>query len=87
MQYDKRSAIRQHLSWDCALMTLSGALVTPCALRDISITGARIAVSDPAGIPDEFVLLLTKNGRVRRSCSLVWRGETNIGVRFSSNAS
>jgi hypothetical protein len=68
-------------------MTLTGALVTQCALRDISITGARIVVSDPAGIPDEFVLLLTKNGSVRRSCSLVWRGETNIGVRFSSGAS
>jgi PilZ domain len=68
-------------------MTSNGMLVTQCALRDISVTGANIAVEDPTTVPNEFVLLFTKNGSVRRDCSLVWRGDSHVGVRFSSRPS
>ena len=43
--------------------------------------------SDTTTVPNEFVLLFTKNDGVRRECSLVWRGNSHVGVRFPSRPS
>ena len=54
-------------------------------LFDISVSGARICVLKDVRLPDEFLLLLTRDGRVRRSCRKVWRDEAYIGVEFVRN--
>lgn len=79
---DKRRERRQALSHVAAIASTEGALVTACAVRDISLSGARLEVEPGHEIPDEFVLLLSRNGRARRRCTVMWRSDTEIGVRF-----
>jgi len=55
-------------------------------LRNVSASGACIAVDEPQDAPDDFVLFLRKDGTVRRQCHIVWRGQSTIGVRFTDNA-
>jgi hypothetical protein len=53
-----------------------------CQITDVSANGARLAL--PPGLEPEqnFTLLLTEAGNVRRYCELSWRGNAAIGVRF-----
>ncbi len=53
-----------------------------CTLSDISETGARIDVETAEELPDRFTLLLSGNGAPKRSCRVVWRQPTQIGVEF-----
>jgi hypothetical protein len=59
----------------------SGAM-RECTLWDISEAGARITVESPREVPFEFFLLLSKDGKTRRRCRVVWRSEDQIGARF-----
>ena len=59
-----------------------GAAPVECAIDNVSNTGAALMLKDGSGVPDEFVLLLTSKGEVRRRCEVVWRLPSKIGVRF-----
>ncbi len=50
-------------------------------LRDMSEDGARIETKHVVEIPDVFTLKFT-NDNTTKKCSLVWRGNESIGVRF-----
>lgn len=52
-----------------------------CIIRNMSETGAAIEVKNPAGIPDDFTLLI-KPEIIKRDCHIVWRTTERIGVRF-----
>jgi hypothetical protein len=52
-----------------------------CKLRDLSLTGASLEVSDPAGIPANFTLVVPEDG-LKVSCRIVRRTEFRIGVAF-----
>jgi PilZ domain len=52
-----------------------------CTLRDISITGAALEVTDPAVIPAEFILVLSEDG-LKLPCRVVRRTGFRIGVAF-----
>jgi hypothetical protein len=54
----------------------------PCAISDISDGGARLVLNSEADLPEQFVLLLTKEGNARRKCRVVWRSGSIIGVEF-----
>ncbi len=51
-----------------------------CSLSDVSNTGARLSLPDPAALPEEFLLLLRDD--LRRWCRVKWRSDTQIGVEF-----
>jgi hypothetical protein len=53
-----------------------------CAMLDVSATGAQLRLNATSEVPNEFILILSKNGRVFRRCQIVWRCEDNVGVRF-----
>jgi len=53
-----------------------------CMLSDVSKAGAKISIAGHLEIPDEFVLLLSADGRTRRICRVVWREGTHVGVEF-----
>ena len=54
-----------------------------CMVADISEIGAKIVVKLNMEIPQEFDLLLTPDGLVRRRCGVVWQSErTEIGLTF-----
>jgi hypothetical protein len=38
--------------------------------------------SAPGDLPEMLLLSLSRNGKVRRHCRLMWRSEDEIGVHF-----
>ena len=54
----------------------------PCAICDISATGARIMLESECELPERFILLLSRSGEARRHCRLVWRNGLSAGVAF-----
>jgi hypothetical protein len=49
---------------------------------DVSGTGARLKTATPKVLPDEFILLLSHDGRLYRRCTVAWRSAAGVGVRF-----
>jgi hypothetical protein len=49
---------------------------------DISGTGARLKINASQALPDEFILLLSHDGRLHRRCTVAWRSAMTVGVRF-----
>jgi hypothetical protein len=52
-----------------------------CIIRNMSKTGAMLAVESPVGIPDDFILLI-KPELTKRACHVMWRAPDRIGVKF-----
>ena len=52
-----------------------------CVVRDISAHGARLVLVSTACITEPFDLSFD-GARTLRSCQVVWRGPTEIGVQF-----
>lgn len=55
----------------------------PCAVRDLSANGARLRVKGSVTVPNGFELIVELDG-LEADCEVVWRKETEIGVRFLS---
>jgi hypothetical protein len=53
---------------------------------DISATGARVRMTSEVELPKRFMLHLSRDGRVRRFCELVWQEDQNFGLRFIAQA-
>ena len=53
-----------------------------CLVRNLSEDGAKIVFSDAAAVPAEFDLMIHRKGESRRA-RLVWRDQTQAGIRFS----
>jgi PilZ domain len=52
-----------------------------CTVRNISATGAAIEVANLHETPDTFTLIMEMESAAR-PCTVVWRKETQMGVRF-----
>ncbi|HEY1474375.1 MAG TPA: PilZ domain-containing protein [Pseudolabrys sp.] len=52
-----------------------------CIVRNVSETGALLEIESPVGIPNNFILIISKDG-VKRSCHVAWRSARRIGVHF-----
>jgi hypothetical protein len=57
---------------------------TRCRILEISDRDAKVEVATPSEISDEFILLLTADGRVTRKCQVVQRSEKDLDVKFMS---
>ncbi|HVX98526.1 MAG TPA: PilZ domain-containing protein [Pseudorhodoplanes sp.] len=53
-------------------------------LVNVSAGGAKIETKSPEDIPEVFMLLLSVDGKVRRDCTVVWRGAGCLGVKFAA---
>ena len=55
---------------------------TPCTIRDLSVTGAALELSDlSATVPDAFTLVVPED-KLKLPCRVVWRKAYKIGVNF-----
>jgi hypothetical protein len=52
-----------------------------CLIRNISISGAALDVSNPLDIPERFNLVFKADG-THIPCHVIWRQEEQIGVAF-----
>jgi hypothetical protein len=52
-----------------------------CRVRNMSPAGACLEVSSQVGIPNDFVLVISYD-KFKRTCHVVWRSDTRLGVEF-----
>ena len=82
MNYMVRRHRRVDLDYVARALTVTGDLISDCALIDVSQGGARVAVLAAEMIPDEFLLVLSPASGVSRRCKVAWRRDGEIGVVF-----
>jgi hypothetical protein len=59
-----------------------GGVKTPCIIRDLSVTGAALEISELSGrTPATFNLIMPDDG-LKLPCHVVWRSGFKIGVAF-----
>lgn len=52
-----------------------------CTVRDLSVTGASLEVSDPRNVPEKFTLVIPEDG-LKMACQVVRRTEFRMGIKF-----
>ena len=77
---EKRDALRQR-TLKHGRVVVKGMSTMDCLIRNMSLTGARIAVPNPLALPDHFTLLIGTEG-LKRDCEVMSRSETSAGLRF-----
>jgi hypothetical protein len=82
MSTENRKARRRFVRQPALILNGDGSVFGSCKMMDVSATGAKLELQTPSAVPDEFTLLLSKYGNVRRGCKISWRSETALGVRF-----
>jgi hypothetical protein len=73
---------RRNFHYNASVLLDATSSPRPCAISDISATGARILLEAECELPERFILLLTPSGEARRHCRLVWRNGLSAGVEF-----
>jgi hypothetical protein len=81
--YSGRKSPRFKVALAAMIYDTDGKSVTACTVRDISASGARLELSQDIPLPKSFLLALTRDANVRRSCEAVWQLSIVAGVRFS----
>jgi hypothetical protein len=71
-----RSFLRAQIIFNNRMSTID------CIIKNISATGARIALNDTLAVPTEFDLYIPQKGRGHHA-RLVWRDRESIGVEFT----
>ena len=79
---EKRKNLRRSITYPAFIDFGDGSPAIECTLCDASQVGALLAVAEPDGVPDEFILALSSDGAARRRCRVAWRTENQIGVEF-----
>lgn len=82
MTKDRRVAQRRGVTWTALIVDPSGRPVGECTIVNVSSNGAKLLLEDGVKPPSAFVLVLSKNGGVRRRCDVTWRADDSVGVKF-----
>ena len=82
MAGENRVSKRRLINHGARIAALDGIELQSCRIIDISGAGARLGVLRPEALPDQFLLLLSHDGKLYRLCSVVWRRDKAIGVQF-----
>lgn len=85
MKKDYRTKPRRPVRYQAWLETASGASAQPCHFADVSEGGARLQIDGAKAVPTEVSLKVAEQSE-GRPCHVVWRSETEIGLRFDKPA-
>src|SRR4029077_5444240 len=77
---ERRKHPREDVDHPCWLRTDNSSHLAPARITNFSKGGARISYVAHIQIPDKFDLLMTEDGKVGRSCRVVWRSDKEFGV-------
>jgi hypothetical protein len=77
---ENRQGLR-HRTYKGGSVSLKTGIVS-CVIRNMSETGACLEFNDAALVPDAFRLIV-KPEIISRNCTVAWRKNDRIGVRFS----
>ena len=76
---EKRAGPRKSVLMSGAI-EFAGSTIN-CLIRNISISGAALDVTNPLDIPERFNLVFKADG-THIPCHVIWRQEEGIGVAF-----
>ncbi|WP_375408456.1 PilZ domain-containing protein [uncultured Methylobacterium sp.] len=79
---EHRRETRQRTFLKGRIIFNNGASSMDCLVRDMSMSGARLALSQSAVLPEAFDLYIPQKERTYRS-SLRWRRSDGIGITFA----
>jgi hypothetical protein len=82
VETEQRKAPRRSFRHSALVAGSDKSSIKPCSITDISETGAQLTLASTDNIPDKIILVLSKGGKVRRQCKVVWRAKNRIGVEF-----
>ena len=82
---DRRSQIRIPASNYAYLHAETGAVLSQCLVKDISVIGAGIILQKAASLPKQIMLRVTGEETPMRA-SVVWRAGTKCGLEFNGTA-
>ena len=84
MEQRKSNRVVFERGYDAQMMAIDGTWRRPCAVEDISDTGAKLGVeSSIDGLAlKEFFLVLSSTGLAFRRCELAWVNGDRLGVIF-----
>jgi hypothetical protein len=80
---ERRPKKRQRVLLSGIITYEDGAYSFDCSFRNLSETGARLAVAKNAQFPTEFFLINIRD-RVAYDCRLVWNKGGEVGVTFKA---
>jgi len=86
MSKEKRKKPRRTIGYTAWIGVDKTTPLRGCVVSDISETGAKLEVKNPADLPITFTLLLSGRSPVYRKCQAVWRTEHHLGVLFEKTA-
>ena len=81
---NKRKTVRKPIERFVWIDLGDGAPVTQCRLSNMSDNGAKLILPSPRELPANFILHLSKDGRVARKCRMVWNSGKDVGVAFTA---
>ena len=84
MSTEQRKHPRQTFSRTGIVFGTDGKLIVRCDLRDVSVSGAQFVLEREATLPRRFILAMSQDGKVRRSCTLAWQFSIMAGAKFDS---
>lgn len=82
---EHRRETRQRTFLKGRIIFNNGSSSMDCLVRDMSMSGARLALSQSAVLPEAFDLYIPQKERTYRS-SLRWRRSDGIGITFADSA-
>jgi hypothetical protein len=80
---ERRKHIRLATALPALIIVHDTGMLCPCTVVDLSFGGGRLRLDQGVDVPDDFELLFTKIGDVRRTCRVAWRKDNFLGVEFS----
>ncbi len=81
MKREFRAKPRRQIRYNAWLQTTPDLTIIPCRLSDMSEGGVRVQIDGAEAIPVEVNLLLAQKAE-GRPCRVVWRSQTELGLRF-----
>jgi hypothetical protein len=81
MKADNRKSKRKPVHYPAWIELESGDL-DKCQLSDVSDSGARLVVAAPDKLPETFTLRLSRLGKTKRICRVIWRSDEEAGIEF-----
>jgi hypothetical protein len=84
MSKESRKHVRRVVRQPGAILN-DGSILSECMVLDVSASGAKIEIKAPNEVPEQFTLLLSRDGKVRRQCQVIRRSDAEVGVQFIFN--
>jgi PilZ domain-containing protein len=86
MSANRRKSVRRAIGYKAKVVASDGSWTRDCRVLDVSQSGAKLAIDQPAELPSDFILALSERGAAMRRCHVVWTAEREIGVKFERPA-